>query len=58
VFSVKYELGFLYPEDNIPHSRRRENFKSYILSDLFTPVSYSTAVYIELPLYVLSSECY
>jgi hypothetical protein len=28
---VKYELGFYIPEDDILHSHRRENFKSYIL---------------------------
>jgi hypothetical protein len=27
---VKYELGFYIPEGGILHSRRRENFKSYI----------------------------
>jgi hypothetical protein len=26
---VKYELGFYIPEDNILHSHRRENLKSY-----------------------------
>jgi hypothetical protein len=26
---VKYELGFHIPEDDILHSRRRENLKSY-----------------------------
>jgi hypothetical protein len=29
VSSVKYELGFYIPEDDILHSHRRENFKSY-----------------------------
>jgi hypothetical protein len=27
---VKYELGFYNPEDDILHSHRRENIKSYI----------------------------
>jgi hypothetical protein len=30
VFPVRYELGFYIPEDDILHSHRRENFKSYI----------------------------
>jgi hypothetical protein len=30
VSPVKYELGFYIPQDAIPHSRRRENLKSYI----------------------------
>jgi hypothetical protein len=30
VSPVKYELGFYIPEDDILHSHRRENFKSYI----------------------------
>jgi hypothetical protein len=29
VSPVKYELGFYIPEDNILHSHRRENLKSY-----------------------------
>jgi hypothetical protein len=29
VCPVKYELGFYIPEDDILHSHRRENFKSY-----------------------------
>jgi hypothetical protein len=28
---VRYELGFYIPEDDILHSHRRENLKSYIL---------------------------
>jgi hypothetical protein len=31
VSSVRYELGFYIPEDDILHSHSRENFKSYIL---------------------------
>jgi hypothetical protein len=31
---VKYELGFYIPEDDILHSHRRENLKSYILAEL------------------------
>jgi hypothetical protein len=30
VSPVKYELGFYIPEDDILHSYRRENLKSYI----------------------------
>jgi hypothetical protein len=30
VSPVKYELGFYIPKDDILHSRRRENLKSYI----------------------------
>jgi hypothetical protein len=33
----KYELGFYIPEDDILHSHRRENLKSYIFSVLFIP---------------------
>jgi hypothetical protein len=29
VSPVKYELGFYVPEDDILHSHRRENLKSY-----------------------------
>jgi hypothetical protein len=34
VSPVKYELGFYIPEDDILHSYRRENLKSYF-TDLF-----------------------
>jgi hypothetical protein len=30
VSPVKYEVGFYTPEDDILHSHRRENLKSYI----------------------------
>jgi hypothetical protein len=30
VFSVKYEVGFYIPVDDILYSRRRENLNSYI----------------------------
>jgi hypothetical protein len=30
VSPVKYELGFYIPEDDILHSHRRENLKSYM----------------------------
>jgi hypothetical protein len=30
VSPVKYELGFYIPEEDILHSRRRENLESYI----------------------------
>jgi hypothetical protein len=32
VSPVKYELGFYTPEDDILHSHRRENLKSYVAS--------------------------
>jgi hypothetical protein len=35
VSPVKYELGFCIPEDDILHSDRRENLKSYILCNKF-----------------------
>jgi hypothetical protein len=31
VSPVRYELGFYIPEDDIFHSHRRENLKSYML---------------------------
>jgi hypothetical protein len=30
MFPVKFGLGFYIPEDDIIHSHRRENLKSYI----------------------------
>jgi hypothetical protein len=30
MYPVRYELGFYIPEDDILHSHRRENLKSYI----------------------------
>jgi hypothetical protein len=33
--AVRYELGFYILEDDIPHSHRRENLKSYISSYQF-----------------------
>jgi hypothetical protein len=33
VSAVKYELGFYIPEDDIPHSHRRMNLKSYLQLD-------------------------
>jgi hypothetical protein len=45
VSSVKYELGFYIPEDDILHSHRRENLKSYIpesaWKNLGTPIGNS-----------------
>jgi hypothetical protein len=38
--SVKYELGFYIPEDDILHSHRRENLKSY--RDISVPHSVQT----------------
>jgi hypothetical protein len=34
---VRYELGFYIPEDDLLHSHRRENLKSYILLFMFKP---------------------
>jgi hypothetical protein len=39
VSSVKSELGFYIPEDDILHSHRRENHKSYIALTGWTPVA-------------------
>jgi hypothetical protein len=30
MFTVKYELGFYIPEDDILHSNRRENLKAHV----------------------------
>jgi hypothetical protein len=54
VFPVKYELGFYFPEDDILHSHRRENLKSYIALTGFSlkrrskvsPVKYELGFYI------------
>jgi hypothetical protein len=51
---VKYELGFYIPEDDILHSHRRENPKSYIALTGWTlywrrnvsPVKYELGFYI------------
>jgi hypothetical protein len=41
VSPMKYELGFYIPEDDILHSDRRENLKSYIgmVSSISCPYS-------------------
>jgi hypothetical protein len=54
VFPVKYELGFYVPEDDILHSHRRENLKSYRAFTGWTlywrpnvsPVKYELGLYI------------
>jgi hypothetical protein len=38
VFLVGHELGFYIPEDDILHSRRRENVKPYTAEELFVVV--------------------
>jgi hypothetical protein len=51
---VKYELGFYIPEEDILHSHRRENLKSYIaltgwtlyLRRNLSPVKYELGFYI------------
>jgi hypothetical protein len=41
VLSVRYERGFYIPEDDILHSHRRENLKSYIVNEVLeASVSY------------------
>jgi hypothetical protein len=54
VSPVRYALGFYIPEDDILHSYRRENLKSYIIltgCDLWwrcnvSPVKYELGFYI------------
>jgi hypothetical protein len=54
VSPVKYELGFYIPEDDILHSHRRENLKSYLALTGWTlqrrynvsPVRYEMGFYI------------
>jgi hypothetical protein len=54
VSPVKYGLGFYIPEDDILHSHRRENLKSYIVLTGWTllrrrnvsPVKYELGFYI------------
>jgi hypothetical protein len=54
VSPVKYEQSFYIPEDDILHSRRRENLKSYIALTGWTlqwrpkvsPVKYEQSFYI------------
>jgi hypothetical protein len=36
MFSVKYKLGFYIPEDDILHSHRSENLRSYTLGSVCT----------------------
>jgi hypothetical protein len=33
MFTMRYELGFYIPEDDILHSYRRDNLKSYSEAD-------------------------
>jgi hypothetical protein len=49
VSPVKYEMGFYIPEDDILHSHRRENLKSYIESRLLLLLSWTTSLYTDLP---------
>jgi hypothetical protein len=54
VSPVKYDLGFYIPEDDILHSHRRENLKSYIALTSWalqwicnvSPVKYELGFYI------------
>jgi hypothetical protein len=41
---VKYELGIYTPEDDILHSHRRENLKSYMLYIKFAGCTYHEVV--------------
>jgi hypothetical protein len=64
MFPVKYELGFYIPGEDILHSHRRENLKSYIaLTGLIlsrghnvSPARYELDFYI--PEDILHSHCY
>jgi hypothetical protein len=40
---VKYELGFYIPEDDILHSHRRENLRSYNLIQIYFDHLFGTA---------------
>jgi hypothetical protein len=59
VSPVRYELGFHIPEDDILHSHRRENLKSYIALTGWTlkrtvnvsPVKYKLGFYIPVTLF-------
>jgi hypothetical protein len=62
VSPVKYELGFYIPEDDILHSHRRENLKSYkqIVIECIridTPVSLSVRITLYLEEWCLQG-CY
>jgi hypothetical protein len=47
VSAVRYENGFYIPEDDILHSHRRENLKSYIaLTGYVSAVRYEHGFYI------------
>jgi hypothetical protein len=41
VSPVKYELGFYIPEDDILHSDRRENLRSYIINSANAEFSFA-----------------
>jgi hypothetical protein len=61
---VRYELGFYIPEDEILHSHRRENLKTYIALTGWTlqwrsnvsPVKYEVGFYIPED-DILHSDC-
>jgi hypothetical protein len=44
VSPVRYELGLYIPEDDILHSNRRENLKSYISTSRFMNISDSSGI--------------
>jgi hypothetical protein len=52
VSSVKYELGFYIPEDDILHSHHRENLKSYKFDTYFIYLK----VFVQKIFYILLSE--
>jgi hypothetical protein len=53
VSPVKYKLDFYIPEDDILHSRRRENLKSYMCT-------YVRELHVALTRYIIQAEgnCY
>jgi hypothetical protein len=54
VSPVKYELTSYIPEDDILHSDRHENLKSYISHCTLTPRLIKTIEIQQLPCYVAS----
>jgi hypothetical protein len=45
VSPVKYELGFYIPEEDIPHSDRRDNDKPYISGHVHVRISPTPSLY-------------
>jgi hypothetical protein len=55
MFPVRYALGFYIIEDGIPHSRRRENFQSYIVS--LNLLSENLVMKIYINMYFVYTNC-